>query len=131
MAESMSAEQRKLKVLVVDDAGEIVVLCVNMLQSLGYAVRGVHRSEAALEILGQEPFDLVIVDYKMPDLNGFELFERARKARPDAVFMLLTGHGTADVMEDATSMGFSAILLKPFTRQQLRAAVEQALKAQP
>lgn len=124
----MSTEERKLKVLVVDDAGEIVVLCVNMLQSLGYSVRGVHRSEAALDALRQEPFDLVIVDYRMPDLNGFELFERARPIQPEAVFMLLTGHGTVDVMEDATSLGFGAILFKPFTRQQLRAAVEQALQ---
>lgn len=124
----MSTEPRKLKVLVVDDAGEIVVLCVNMLQSLGYSVRGIHQSEGALELLRQEPFDLVMVDYKMPDLNGFEVFKRARTVRPETAFMLLTGHGTSDVVEDATNMGFGAILLKPFTRQQLRAAVEQALK---
>lgn len=127
----MSTEPSKRKVLVVDDAGEIVVLCVNMLQSLGYSVRGVHRSDVALDVLRQEPFDLVVVDYKMPDMNGFELFERARAVRPDAAFMLLTGHGTSDVMEDATNMGFRAILLKPFTRQQLRAAVEQALSSRP
>jgi DNA-binding NtrC family response regulator len=127
----VSIQERKLKVLVVDDAGEIVVLCINMLQSLGYSARGLHRSDGALELLGREPFDLVIVDYKMPEMNGFELFERARKLQPAAVFMLLTGHGTADIMEDATNMGFGAILLKPFTRQQLRAAVEQALRGRP
>jgi CheY-like chemotaxis protein len=117
------------KVLVVDDAGEVVVLCVNMLQTLGYTVRGTSRGEAALEILAAEPFDLMIVDYKMPHMNGFEVHERARALRPDMVFMLLTGHGTTDVVEDAADRGFQSILLKPFTREQLRAAVDQALAA--
>lgn len=117
------------KVLVVDDAGEVVVLCVNVLQTLGYAVRGAGGGQAALEILAGEPFDLMIVDYKMPHMNGFELHERARTIRPDMAFMLLTGHGTTDVIEDAVDRGFHSVLLKPFTREQLRAAVEQALAA--
>lgn len=116
----------KGKILVVDDAGEVVVLCVNMLQSLGYAVKGASRGEAALDLLGREPFDLAIIDFRMPDMNGFEVYERARLVRPDMAFMLLTGHGTEDTIEDATEMGFDAILLKPFTRDQLRTAVERA-----
>jgi len=121
--------QGKGKVLIVDDAGEVVVLCVNMLQTFGYVVKGAHRAETALDLLRREPFDLMIVDYKMPDMNGFEVFEQAHDLRPDMAFMLLTGHGTSDVMDDATAMGFHAILLKPFTREQLRSAVEQALAA--
>jgi CheY-like chemotaxis protein len=117
------------KVLVVDDAGEVVVLCVNVLQTLGYAVRGASGGQAALEILAGEPFDLMIVDYKMPHMNGFEIHERARAIRPDMAFMLLTGHGTTDVIEAAVDRGFHSVLLKPFTRGQLRAAVEQALAA--
>jgi len=117
----------KRRVLVVDDAGEVIVLCVNMLQSLGYAVKGANRPEAALELVGKETFELMIVDYKMPEMNGFEVFTQARGLQPRMAVMLLTGHGTADIVEEATEMGFDAILLKPFTRDQLRAAVEQAL----
>jgi len=123
----MTQGKEKGKVLIVDDAGEVVVLCVNMLQALGYVVRGVHRGETALDLLRKESFDLLIVDYKMPHMNGFQVFEQAREIHPDMAFMLLTGHGTSDVMDDATQMGFHAILLKPFTREQLKKAVEQAL----
>lgn len=124
--DAAAMKQGKGKILIVDDAGEVVVLCVNMLQSLGYTVRGASRGDQALELIRQEPFDLVIVDYKMPEMNGFEVFEQARTLRSDMKFMLLTGHGTSDVVEDATDLGFAAILLKPFTREQLRGAVEQA-----
>jgi DNA-binding NtrC family response regulator len=119
--------ESKGKILIVDDAGEVVVLCVNMLQTLGYAVRATSQGRAALEMIRQEPFDLVIVDYRMPEMTGFEVFEQARAIRPDMAFMLLTGHGTAEVVDDATDMGFAAILLKPFTREQLRNAVARAL----
>lgn len=124
--DAAAMKQGKGTILIVDDAGEVVILCVNMLQSLGYTVRGASRGDQALELIRQEPFDLVIVDYKMPEMNGFEVFEQARALRPDMKFMLLTGHGTSDVVEDATDLGFAAILLKPFTREQLRGAVEQS-----
>lgn len=123
----MTAPATKRRVLVVDDAGEVIVLCVNMLQSLGYAVKGANRPETALALVGKETFDLMIVDYRMPEMNGFEVFLQARGLQPRMAVMLLTGHGTADIVEEATAMGFDAILLKPFTRDQLRAAAEQAL----
>jgi two-component system response regulator (stage 0 sporulation protein F) len=124
----MSTTPMKRKVLIVDDAGEVVVLCVNMLQSLGYAVKGANRPEMGLDLVRKEPFDLMIVDYKMPGINGFQVFEQARAVRPEMAYMLLTGHGSSDVVEDAVELGFHAILLKPFTREQLRASVEQALR---
>jgi CheY-like chemotaxis protein len=124
----MSTGPARRKVLVVDDAGEVVVLCVNQLQALGYAVKGATRPQMALDLIGKEPFDLMIVDYKMPDIDGFQVFEQARAIRPDMAFMLLTGQGSSDVLEDATELGFHAILLKPFTREQLRAGIEQALR---
>lgn len=120
----------KPKILVVDDAGPVIVLCVNVLQARGYAVRGAHRGEAALEMVRREAFDLMLVDYKMPGLNGFEVFERARALRPEMRFVLVTGHGTPEVLQEAAARGFHGILTKPFTPDQLRQAVERALAPQ-
>lgn len=117
----------KTKVLVIDDAGPVVILCVNILQSLGYAVKGANRGETALELLRNETFDLVVVDYRMPGMDGFQVFEQARLLRPELAFMLITAHGTADVTKQALEMGFRSVLLKPFTSDELRVAVEKAL----
>jgi DNA-binding NtrC family response regulator len=115
------------KVLIVDDAGPVVVLCVNVLQALGYAVKGANRGEAALDILRKERFDLMVLDYKMPGLTGFEVFAEARTLHPDLAVVLVTGHGTPDIVEEANRLGFASILLKPFTSDELRGAVERVL----
>ena len=117
----------KRKILIVDDAGPVVVLCVNVLQALGYAVKGANRGEAALELMRKEPFDLMVLDYKMPGMTGFEVFQQARVLHPDMAIVLVTGHGTPEIINEANRMGFSAILLKPFTSDELRSAVEKVL----
>lgn len=118
---------RKRKVLIVDDAGPVVVLCVNVLQALGYAVKGASRGEAALDILRRERFDLMVLDYKMPGLTGFEVFAQARGLHPDLAVVLVTGHGTPDIVDEANRLGFASILLKPFTSDELRGTVEKVL----
>ncbi len=117
----------KPKILVVDDAGPVVILCVNVLQALGYAIRAANQGEAAIELVRKEPFDLLVVDYKMPGMNGFEVLEQARRIRPDMVCMLMTAHGTPDIINEATRLGFNYILLKPFTPSELRGAVDKVL----
>lgn len=121
--------QGKRRILVVDDAGPIVVLCVNILQSLGHTVRAAMSGGTALELIKNEPFDLAIVDYRMPEMDGFEVFEKARALRPNMGFMLITAFGTSDLVDDALQLGFNAVLFKPFTRNQFGDAVSQALAA--
>jgi DNA-binding NtrC family response regulator len=117
----------KRKILIVDDAGPVVVLCVNVLQALGYAVKGANRGEAALDILHKERFDLMVLDYKMPGLTGFEVFGQARALHPGLSVVLVTGHGTPDIVDEAHRLGFASILLKPFTSDELRGTVEKVL----
>jgi CheY-like chemotaxis protein len=119
----------KRRILVVDDAGPIVVLCVNILQSLGHTVRAAMSGATALELIKNEPFDLAVIDYRMPEMDGFEVLEKARALRPNMAFMLITAFATSDVVEDALNLGFNAVLSKPFTRNQFGAAVSKALAA--
>lgn len=120
-------DQPKPKILVVDDAGPVVILCVNVLQALGYSIRAANRGDIALELLRKDAFDLLVVDYKMPGMNGFQVLEEARRLRPNIACMLMTAHGTPDIINEATRLGFNYILLKPFTPSELRGAVDKVL----
>lgn len=115
------------KILIVDDAGPVVVLCVNVLQALGYAVKGANRGETALELMRKEPFDLMVLDYKMPGMTGFEVLQQARALQPAMAVVLVTGHGTPEIINEANRLGFDAILLKPFTSDELRGTVDKVL----
>ena len=119
--------QVKTRILIVDDAGPVVVLCVNVLQTLGYAVKGANRGETALDLLRKERFDLMVLDYKMPGMTGFDVYQQAKALYPDIAVVLVTGHGTPEVITEANRMGFDAILLKPFTSDELRGTVEKVL----
>ncbi|PYN24338.1 MAG: hypothetical protein DMD99_11445 [Candidatus Rokuibacteriota bacterium] len=120
-------ESARPRILVVDDAGPVVILCVNVLQALGYSIRAANRGETAIELCRKEPFDLLVVDYKMPGMNGFEVLGQARQIRPRMACMLMTAHGTPDIINEATRLGFDYILLKPFTPSELRGAVDKVL----
>ena len=117
----------KKKILVVDDAGPVVVLCVNVLQALGYAVKGANRGETAVELLRKEPFDLMVLDYKMPGMTGFDVYQQAKGLYPEIAVVLVTGHGSPEVITEANRLGFDSILLKPFTSDELRGTVEKVL----
>ena len=119
--------QSKTRILIVDDAGPVVVLCVNVLQALGYAVKGANRGETAVELLRKEPFDLMVLDYKMPGMTGFDVYQQAKVLYPDLAVVLVTGHGSPEVISEANRLGFDSILLKPFTSDELRGTVEKAL----
>jgi len=117
----------KVRILIVDDAGPVVVLCVNVLQALGYAVKGASRGETAVELLRKERFDLMVLDYKMPGMTGFDVYQQAKALYPDLAVVLVTGHGSPEVVTEANRLGFDSILLKPFTSDELRGTVEKVL----
>jgi len=119
--------QPKVRILIVDDAGPVVVLCVNVLQALGYAVKGASRGETAVELLRKERFDLMVLDYKMPGMTGFDVYQQAKALYPDLAVVLVTGHGSPEVVTEANRLGFDSILLKPFTSDELRGTVEKVL----
>jgi CheY-like chemotaxis protein len=119
--------QPKIRILIVDDAGPVVVLCVNVLQALGYAVKGANRGETAVELLRKERFDLMVLDYKMPGMTGFDVYHQAKALYPDLAVVLVTGHGSPEVVTEANRLGFDSILLKPFTSDELRGTVEKVL----
>ena len=116
-----------MQILVVDDEPAIVQLCIKVLGKLGHEVAGVMDGEEALSRIAGHPIDLLVVDYKMPGLNGFEVIRRARSLNRRLKVVLITGHGTREVVGEAIDGGVNGILVKPFTPDELTQTITAAL----
>ena len=115
-----------MKIVVVDDEPTIVLMCRRVLESQGHTVHGFTNVQAALAQLEAEAADLLVVDYKMPELNGLEFIQRAWAVRPSLRVVMITAHGTREVISRATQTGVSSIVLKPFTPNELTRGVTEA-----
>ena len=112
-----------MRILVVDDEPPIMQLCLKVLARQGHEVEGVTSGDEALARLRSASVDLLVVDYKMPGLNGLEVIRRARDLRPGLKTVLITGHGTREVVDTATDDGVDGIIVKPFTPDELAQTV--------
>ena len=102
-----------IRVLVVDDeAGHVRALC-DTLGAQGYATRGCGSTQAALEIIGHEPFELLLADLIMPGSGGIELVKAARAIDPDLACIIMTGEGSIASAVQAMQVGALDYILKP------------------
>ena len=122
-----SAARHPMRILVVDDEPTIVLMCRRVLEAQGHVVHGFTSAQAALAQLEGEAADLLVVDYKMPDLNGLEFIQRAWALRPGLRVVMITAHGTREVISRATQTGVTSIVLKPFTPTELARGVAEAV----
>jgi DNA-binding response OmpR family regulator len=116
-----------MTIVVVDDEPTIVLMCRRVLEAQGHTVHGFTDVRPALAHLEAEPADLLVVDYKMPDLNGIEFIQRAWDVRPGLRVLMITAHGTREVTGLATQTGVRNIVLKPFTPSELVRGVAAAV----
>jgi signal transduction histidine kinase/CheY-like chemotaxis protein len=103
------------KVLIVDDDRSIVRLCQKVLERANFDVLVGNSAEEALGFLQTEKLDLLLVDIRMPDMDGFELSALAKQIRPGIAILLMTGHGTVETAITALHRGIDGLILKPFT----------------
>jgi DNA-binding response OmpR family regulator len=115
-----------MRILVVDDEPQIVQLCVKILNRAGHVVEGTTQGEDALRLLESGSVDLLVVDYKMPGLHGFEVIRRARALHPALKAVMITGHGTREVVGEALGGGLQGVLVKPFTPDELLQTIGDA-----
>ena len=117
-------------ILVVDDDRIILDSLTLLLTLEGYEVVGVACVREALESLGRRTFDLIISDVNMPDSDGFELLQIARRRFPNTCVVMITGYGTIDSAVEAIKMGAYDYLTKPIRDEELHLVVQRALKQQ-
>jgi DNA-binding response OmpR family regulator len=111
--------QRELRVLAVDDDGSIRLLLADVLEEAGCRVFTAPDGAEAMDILEEEPVDLLITDYHMPRMNGLDLIRRSRERYPQVAAIMMTGDTRETVAAEARKSGAYRILLKPFAFEEL------------
>jgi signal transduction histidine kinase/FixJ family two-component response regulator len=116
-------------IVVVDDEPGIALLCERLLKKAGYEVTSFTDPKAAMEYLGKEKVDSLLVDIRMPEISGFDLIAFTKEHQPDAAILVMTGFGTVETAVQALRQGVDGLLLKPFeVGGELIQTVQQALE---
>jgi signal transduction histidine kinase/FixJ family two-component response regulator len=102
-------------IFIVDDEPGIAMLCERLLNRAGYAAATEVDPRNAIEYLKENKIDLLLVDIRMPLVDGFEVIQHAQRLQPDAAVLIMTGHGTVETAIRALRQGVDGLLLKPFS----------------
>lgn len=115
-------------ILVVDDEKSMRDFLAILLAREGYGVSCAENAVAALKLLEEEAFDLIISDVKMPGLSGIELLGRVKAAWPDTAVLMITAFSTTGDAVEAMKLGAYDYLAKPFKVEELKILVKNALE---
>jgi len=108
------------RLLVVDDERPIRAACETIAQSIGYTTVSAQSADEALRILGTQPFDVVLMDLRMPGMSGLEALDRIRTSHPDVIVVMMTGYGSIESAVEAMKKGAYDYITKPFHVEELR-----------
>ena len=102
-----------IRVLIVDDEDQLVDAIVERLQLRGFYADGATSGRDALELLSQKPYDVVLLDVRMPGWGGLEIIGEIKERWPALRVVLLTGHGSSQDAERGLQLGAFEYLMKP------------------
>ncbi|WKN30641.1 sigma-54 dependent transcriptional regulator [Porifericola rhodea] len=117
------------KILIVDDDQDIRLLLDKFLSKKGYETKTASDSATAIDILKSHKCDLVLCDFKLPDLNGLELIQKIKVINPEAALLVITGYSDVKVAVQAIKLGAYDYVTKPLYPDEILMTIEQALNS--
>ena len=118
-------------ILVVDDDFNLRQTLVIILRNAGYDVEFAENAPKGMVLLQGRPFDLMILDYKMPEIDGMQLLKTVRNLRPDLPVFFLTGNGSPELEKQAWDNGVSGYLVKPVDPERILQLVRSLCPISP
>ena len=122
----MSTNSRHI--LVVDDEEEVRETLRSVLKSLDYIPHTAAGGAEALEVLKNQPIDVVLSDLYMPEMDGIELLKKVRQGGNKVIFIMITAHPTIETAVEAIKKGAYDYLTKPFHIEEVRLKINRALE---
>jgi len=121
-------ETPEFQVLVVDDERDIRDGCERILIRKNCQVSKATNGMEALDLIEKTPFDIMLLDLKMPGMDGMEVLLRIREVRPETLVIVITGYATIETAIEAMKRGAYDFIPKPFKPDQLRIVVDRAME---
>jgi DNA-binding response OmpR family regulator len=121
-------DDQKARLLIVDDEQNIRLSLVRALSMMGYCVEEASSGHEALALVGQKPYDLMMLDIRMPGMDGTEVMHRVRELQPDLLIIILTGYPTLENAITAVKLEAVDYVRKPASTSEITNAVNQALR---
>ncbi len=117
-------------ILVMEDDVNVAKGLEMVLTEEGYDVNLAGTGALALEAFKQKRYDLLVADLRLPDMDGMEVIKKVKTEKPETEIIVITGHGTTATAVKAMKLGARDFLPKPFTEEQIKASIDDALKEQ-
>jgi len=122
-------DKKNLKVLIADDEVEFASTIVARLNLRNYDATMANSGKAALAAIKQEQPDILLLDLKMPDLDGLEVLASLNESYPDLAVIILTGHGSFKAGQKGMELGAYDYIMKPVDLNLLISKIEGAFQS--
>src|SRR3989344_3377957 len=116
------------KILVVDDEPDMIWAISNVLLSEGHSVVSVNSGEEALVKVKESPLDLVLLDFRLPGMDGIQILEKVKQIKPELPVIMVTGYGGIEEAVQSMKLGAAHYIPKPFDNQHLIETVNKSLQ---
>jgi len=126
----MTMNRKNTRILVVDDEEIVRSSLEGWLEQDGYTVDTAPDGATAIDRIRSEPWGVLLVDLKMPGIDGLQVLAEAKKLQPDVPFIIMTAYATVDTAVQAMKLGAYDYLVKPFRPEELSLMVEKLVRQQ-
>ena len=117
---------KMLKILVIDDEDVICDACELVLSERGHTVTLRKNGKAGLDAIREGIYDILLLDMKLPDIDGMDILKAVQKEKPKLCTIVMTGYSSISNAVEAMRKGADNYLAKPFTDDELLKAIEES-----
>jgi CheY-like chemotaxis protein len=116
------------KILIVDDNKEFCISLADIFEAKGYEVESRNSGQSAIDIVKEKSFDVILMDIKMPGMNGVEAFKQIKKISPRTAVIMITAYALEDLIKEALAEGAFGVLRKPCDVDKVLELIEEIIK---
>lgn len=121
--------KNRKNILVIDDEPIVLDSCRRILRNEGFEVNGASNGREGLKKIEEDQYDAVLVDWKLPEIDGMEVLRLIKKNHPDIIVVMITGYPSVESVVRAMKLGVSDYVSKPFTPEELKEVLIKALES--